>query len=81
MGIVPLLAMKPKWTGKIEGIIVGAFCAGTLLYLKQNWMPSANNHIAGGQAASLSMETLQLGWTQLQKVFDEEDVIVQLFWD
>ena len=24
------------------------------------------------------METLQLGWTQLQKVFDEEDVIVQL---
>lgn len=78
MGIVPLLAMKPKWMGKMEGVIVGACCAGTLLYLKQNWMPSANNHIAGGQAASLSMETLQLGWTQLQKVFDEEDVIVQL---
>ena len=68
---------EAKWTGKVEGIIVGAFIAGTF-YLKQNWMPSANNHIAGGQAASLSWDTMQLGWTQLQKVFDEEDVIVQL---
>lgn len=78
LGVVPLLAMKPKWWGKLEGLLVGVACAGTLLYLKQNWMPSANNHVAGGQAASLSLDTLELGWKQLQKVFDEEDVIVQL---
>ncbi len=78
LGVVPLLAMKPRWIGKVEGIVVGLFCAGTLLYLRQHWMPSTNNHIAGGQAASLSLDTLRYGWIQLQTVFDEEDVIVQL---
>ena len=70
--------MKPKWWGKLEGVLVGVACAGTLLYLKQHWMGSANNHIAGGQAASISMETITYGWKQLRGVFDEDDVIVQL---
>lgn len=78
LGVIPLLAMKPKWTGKLEGITVGLVCVGILLYVKQQWLPSTNNHLPTGQSAGLNMDSLKIGWTQLQTVFSEEDVIVQL---
>lgn len=75
IGIVPFLAMKPTLWGKLRGIFLGSICLAGLLWLRENWMSSTTSPVS---TPSLNRSTLEYGHQQLQKVFNQESVIVQL---
>ena len=75
LGILPFLAMKPKLWGKFRGILLGILCLSGLLWLRSTWMSSMVSPVS---TPSLNQASLEYGWKQLQRVFNEESVIVQL---
>ena len=75
IGLLPLLAFKPKWHGKLRGLLLSGLCLAGLLWLKNRWMSSMGSSVS---TPSINFASLKYGWAQLQRVFDQESVLVQL---
>ena len=74
LGILPFLAMKKGWKGFLRGILIGSLCLAALLWLKNNWM----NSNASPVSVQFNQGILDYGIAQLQLIFDEESILVQL---
>lgn len=86
LGVLPFLSMKPMekksnwfhklWNVLLRSVCISSCCLGVLLYLKNNWMPRTDAHVK--TTSTITTSVLEHGYHQLQTVFDENSVVVQI---